>query len=163
MTKAFKVYPSHRTGSAPPLDDPQRSKSPRASPGGPQRGSGGRGHQEEPGIDAPVPHAVHKYGHWRWQRETVRGSVTKSEYRSAGLESCCLAAVHFPVLGVPAGAIGFSMAYENLPLHMAITVQELPESKPDPYYFILHISIDNSHSGAVGIPATTEHTTPAAQ
>jgi len=55
------------------------------------------------------------------------------------------------------------MAYENLPLHMAITVQELQEPKPDLYDFILHVSIDSSHSGAVGIRATTEHTTPAAQ
>ena len=126
-----------------------------------QRGSGRRGHQEEPHIGALALHAVHRYGHWRWQRETVRGSVTKSECRPAGLESCCLATVHFPVLRVPAGAVGFNMAYENLPLHMAITVQELQELKPDLYYFILHVSIDSSHSGAVGIRATTEHTTPA--
>ncbi|RPB01754.1 hypothetical protein L873DRAFT_1834491 [Choiromyces venosus 120613-1] len=56
--------------------------------------------------------------------------------------------------------LGLNMAYENLPLHLLITIQELRELKFDPYYFILHVSVDNSHSGhsAMGIRATTEYT-----
>jgi hypothetical protein len=44
-------------------------------------------------------------------------------------------------------ALGFSMAYETLPLHLLKTVKELRELKLDPYYFELHISIDNADSG----------------
>lgn len=55
--------------------------------------------------------------------------------------------------------LGFNMAYENLPLHLLITIQELRELNLDPYYFILHVSIDNGHSGhaAMGIKAVTEY------
>lgn len=55
--------------------------------------------------------------------------------------------------------LGFNMAYESLPLHLLITIQELRELNLDPYYFILHISIDNGHSGhaAMGIKAVTEY------
>lgn len=55
--------------------------------------------------------------------------------------------------------LGFNMAYESLPLHLLITIQELRELNLDPYYFILHVSIDNGHSGhaAMGIKAVTEY------
>lgn len=55
--------------------------------------------------------------------------------------------------------LGFNMAYESLPLHLLITIQELRELNLDPYYFILHVSIDNAHSGhaAMGIKAVTEY------
>lgn len=55
--------------------------------------------------------------------------------------------------------LGFNMAYESLPLHLLITIQELRELRLDPYYFILHVSIDNGHSGhaAMGIKAVTEY------
>lgn len=44
-------------------------------------------------------------------------------------------------------ALGFNMAYESLPLHLLKTVKELRELRLDPYYFELHISIDNADSG----------------
>ncbi|EOA82288.1 uncharacterized protein SETTUDRAFT_157115 [Exserohilum turcica Et28A] len=44
-------------------------------------------------------------------------------------------------------ALGFNMAYESLPLHLLKTVKELRELRLNPYYFELHISIDNSDSG----------------
>lgn len=44
-------------------------------------------------------------------------------------------------------ALGFNMSYETMPLHLLISVNELKELKLDPYYFVLHIAIDNSHSG----------------
>lgn len=39
------------------------------------------------------------------------------------------------------------LSYEGLPLHLLITAHELRQLKIDPYYFVLHISIDNSDSG----------------
>ncbi|TKA49871.1 hypothetical protein B0A49_14045 [Cryomyces minteri] len=44
-------------------------------------------------------------------------------------------------------ALGFNMAYEGLPLHLMKTVKELEELKLNPYYFVLHVSIDNADSG----------------
>jgi hypothetical protein len=43
--------------------------------------------------------------------------------------------------------LGFNMAYESLPLHLLKTVKELRELRLNPYYFELHISIDNADSG----------------
>ncbi|KAL8971415.1 MAG: hypothetical protein Q9183_001062 [Haloplaca sp. 2 TL-2023] len=43
--------------------------------------------------------------------------------------------------------LGFNMAYESLPLHLLKTVKELRELKLNPYYFELHISIDNADTG----------------
>ncbi|MPS49070.1 iron-containing redox enzyme family protein [Methylobacillus sp.] len=43
--------------------------------------------------------------------------------------------------------IGFNLAYEQLPLHLLITAAELNELNIDPYYFTLHITIDNALSG----------------
>lgn len=43
--------------------------------------------------------------------------------------------------------IGFNLGYEQLPLHLLITAYELRELGIDPYYFTLHITIDNSHAG----------------
>ncbi|MET0379196.1 MAG: iron-containing redox enzyme family protein [Spongiibacteraceae bacterium] len=43
--------------------------------------------------------------------------------------------------------IGFNLGYEQLPLHLLITAYELRELGIDPYYFKLHVTIDNSHSG----------------
>ncbi len=43
--------------------------------------------------------------------------------------------------------IGFNLGYEQLPLHLLITAYELQELGIDPYYFTLHITIDNLDSG----------------
>jgi hypothetical protein len=43
--------------------------------------------------------------------------------------------------------IGFNLGYEQLPLHLLITAYELKELKVDPYYFTLHITVDNADSG----------------
>ena len=43
--------------------------------------------------------------------------------------------------------IGYNLGYEQLPLHLLITAFELNELKIDPYYFTLHITIDNAGSG----------------
>ena len=42
---------------------------------------------------------------------------------------------------------GFNLAYEQLPLHLLITAYELNELGIDPYYFTLHVTVDNRSSG----------------
>jgi hypothetical protein len=55
--------------------------------------------------------------------------------------------------------LGFNMAYESLPLHLLKTVKELREVQLNPYYFELHISIDNADSGhaAMAMAAVTDY------
>ena len=43
--------------------------------------------------------------------------------------------------------IGYNLGYEQLPLHLLITAFELNELQIDPYYFTLHVTIDNASSG----------------
>lgn len=43
--------------------------------------------------------------------------------------------------------VGFNLAYEQTPLHLLISTYELTELGIDPYYFSLHITIDNAGSG----------------
>ena len=43
--------------------------------------------------------------------------------------------------------IGFNLGYEQLPLHLLITSYELNEFGIDPYYFTLHVTVDNAATG----------------
>lgn len=43
--------------------------------------------------------------------------------------------------------IGYTLGYEQLPLHMLITIKELEDFSIDPYYFTLHVSTDNFENG----------------
>lgn len=43
--------------------------------------------------------------------------------------------------------VGFNLAYEQLPLHLLITTHELEELNIDPYYFMLHVTVDNAMTG----------------
>ncbi|MFC5496809.1 iron-containing redox enzyme family protein [Caenimonas terrae] len=43
--------------------------------------------------------------------------------------------------------IGFNLGYEQLPLHLLISAYELNELGLDPYYFTLHVTVDNCDSG----------------
>jgi hypothetical protein len=43
--------------------------------------------------------------------------------------------------------IGYNLGYEQLPLHLLITSYELNEFGIDPYYFTLHVTVDNAASG----------------
>lgn len=43
--------------------------------------------------------------------------------------------------------VGFNLGYEQLPLHLLITAYELNELGLDPYYFTLHVTVDNSDTG----------------
>lgn len=43
--------------------------------------------------------------------------------------------------------IGYNLGYEQLPLHLLITAYELKELGIDPYYFTLHVTVDNASTG----------------
>lgn len=43
--------------------------------------------------------------------------------------------------------IGYNLGYEQLPLHLLITAYELNELGLDPYYFTLHVTVDNAATG----------------
>jgi len=43
--------------------------------------------------------------------------------------------------------IGFNLGYEQLPLHLLITAHELNELGIDPYYFTVHVTVDNGDTG----------------
>jgi hypothetical protein len=43
--------------------------------------------------------------------------------------------------------VGFNLGYEQLPLHLLVTAYELNELGLDPYYFTLHVTVDNSGTG----------------
>lgn len=43
--------------------------------------------------------------------------------------------------------IGYNLGYEQLPLHLLISAYELSELAIDPYYFTLHVTIDNASTG----------------
>jgi hypothetical protein len=43
--------------------------------------------------------------------------------------------------------IGYNLGYEQLPLHLLISAYELNELGIDPYYFTLHVTIDNAAAG----------------
>lgn len=43
--------------------------------------------------------------------------------------------------------VGYNLGYEQLPLHLLITSYELNELGIDPYYFTLHITVDNGGTG----------------
>ncbi|RBJ71751.1 iron-containing redox enzyme family protein, partial [Pseudomonas sp. MWU12-2534b] len=43
--------------------------------------------------------------------------------------------------------IGYNLGYEQLPLHLLISAYELSELRIDPYYFTLHVTIDNASTG----------------
>ncbi|MDB5861332.1 MAG: hypothetical protein JWQ76_5021, partial [Ramlibacter sp.] len=43
--------------------------------------------------------------------------------------------------------VGFNLGYEQLPLHLLVTAYELNELGLDPYYFTLHVTVDNADTG----------------
>jgi hypothetical protein len=43
--------------------------------------------------------------------------------------------------------VGYNLGYEQLPLHLLITAYELNELDIDPYYFTLHVTVDNGSTG----------------
>jgi hypothetical protein len=71
------------------------------------------------------------------------GGLADDAYRQGALQLA---------LGWSAGeflpeVIGFNLGYEQLPLHLLITAYELNELGIDPYYFTLHVTVDNGDTG----------------
>lgn len=79
--------------------------------------------------------AMHGCEHWRSLTEPhfVQGAIQ--------LALACNAERFLPEI------IGYNLGYEQLPLHLLITSYELNELGIDPYYFTLHITIDNASTG----------------
>lgn len=65
-------------------------------------------------------------------------------YFTQGAIQLCLA--HHAADFLPE-VIGFNLGYEQLPLHLLITAYELNELGIDPYYFTLHVTVDNASTG----------------
>lgn len=58
--------------------------------------------------------------------------------------------------------IGYNLGYEQLPLHLLISSYELNELGIDPYYFTLHVTVDNAATGhAHKAVQAVEHMLPA--
>jgi hypothetical protein len=79
--------------------------------------------------------AAHGCEHWESLREThfVQGAIQ-------------LALAYNADQFLPE-VIGYNLGYEQLPLHLLITSYELNELGIDPYYFTLHVTVDNAGSG----------------
>lgn len=80
---------------------------------------------------------LERYGCERWQGQA-------DEYFVQG--SIQLALAHHGAEFLPE-LIGFNLGYEQLPLHLPITAYELNELDIDPYYFTLHVTVDNASTG----------------
>ncbi|MDR5171389.1 iron-containing redox enzyme family protein [Methylobacillus flagellatus] len=93
--------------------------------------------QEEDNHVAIYRKLIHAYGCEQWR-------TLDDEYFIQGATQLALS-VHADQF-LPE-VIGFNLAYEQLPLHLLITAAELNELNIDPYYFTLHITIDNALSG----------------
>ncbi len=72
------------------------------------------------------------------------GAHLPDEYFEQGAIQLALGAVTERMLPE---VIGFNLGYEQLPLHLLITAFELDELGIDPYYFTLHVTVDNTDSG----------------
>ncbi|UGQ48654.1 iron-containing redox enzyme family protein [Massilia endophytica] len=79
--------------------------------------------------------ATHGCEHWQdlGERHFVQGAIQLALAQSA--EN------YLPEL------IGYNLGYEQLPLHLLITSYELNELGIDPYYFTLHVTVDNAATG----------------
>ncbi|MCB5186742.1 iron-containing redox enzyme family protein [Methylobacillus caricis] len=96
----------------------------------------GDGHEEKNHV-AIYRKLIHSYGCEQWK-------TLDDRYFTQGAIQLALAAHADQFLPE---VIGFNLAYEQLPLHLLITAAELNELNIDPYYFTLHITIDNALSG----------------
>ncbi|HTH45854.1 MAG TPA: iron-containing redox enzyme family protein [Oxalicibacterium sp.] len=99
---------------------------------------------EELGDGVPDKNHVALYQHLLATHGCERWQHLDDEHFVQGAIQLCLAneAEHFlPEL------IGYNLGYEQLPLHLLITAYELNELGIDPYYFTLHVTIDNAAAG----------------
>ena len=71
------------------------------------------------------------------------GELSDAHYQQGAIQ---LSLAHLASDFLPE-VIGFNLGYEQLPLHLLMTAYELNELGIDPYYFTLHVTIDNADSG----------------
>lgn len=99
---------------------------------------------EELGEGSPTKNHVVLYHTLLASQDIERWDDLRDEHYVQGAIQLALAhhADHF----LPE-VVGFNLGYEQLPLHLLITAYELKELGIDPYYFTLHITVDNADSG----------------
>ncbi len=82
-----------------------------------------------------------------WETSSSRfafdGEIVEEAFEEALIQLCLgkLSQSYLPEI------LGFNMGYEQPPLHLFTTVDALKKWGIDPYYFQLHISIDNFSTG----------------
>ena len=99
---------------------------------------------EELGDGVPSQHHVLLYRQLLAQHGCDRWRDLDDAYHVQGAIQLSLA--HHAAELLPE-VIGFNLGYEQLPLHLLITAYELNELDIDPYYFSLHVTIDNASTG----------------
>ena len=99
---------------------------------------------EELGNGVPAQHHVLIYRQMLAQHGTTRWQeLDDAHYVQGAIQ---LALGHNGAELLPE-VIGFNLGYEQLPLHLPITAYELNELDVDPWYFSLHVTIDNASTG----------------
>lgn len=99
---------------------------------------------EELGDGVPEKNHVALYRHLLATHGCEQWQHLDDEHFIQGAIQLCLAnevAYFLPEV------IGYNLGYEQLPLHLLITAYELNELGIDPYYFTLHVTIDNAAAG----------------
>ena len=99
---------------------------------------------EELGDGVPEQHHVLLYRQLLAEHGRERWHELSDEHYVQGAIQLSLA--HHAAELLPE-VIGFNLGYEQLPLHLPITAFELNELGVDPYYFSLHVTIDNASTG----------------
>lgn len=99
---------------------------------------------EELGEGDPDKNHVRLYRKLLASHECENTDALADEFFLQGVIQLCLA--HHGERYLPE-VIGFNLGYEQLPLHLLITAYELNELGIDPYYFTLHVTVDNAASG----------------
>ena len=99
---------------------------------------------EELGDGVPEQHHVLLYRRLLAQHGCERWLELDDEHHVQGAIQLSLA--HHAKALLPE-VIGFNLGYEQLPLHLPITAYELNELDIDPWYFSLHVTIDNASTG----------------
>ncbi|HWT72803.1 MAG TPA: iron-containing redox enzyme family protein [Oxalicibacterium sp.] len=99
---------------------------------------------EELGDGVPEKNHVALYRHLLATHGCDQWQHLDDEHFVQGTIQLCLASEtdHF----LPE-VIGYNLGYEQLPLHLLISAYELNELGIDPYYFTLHVTIDNAAAG----------------
>lgn len=103
-----------------------------------------RTYLEELGDGEPDKNHVLLYRRLLASHECEANETLGEEYYLQGAIQLCLA--HHGERYLPE-VVGFNLGYEQLPLHLLICAYELNELGIDPYYFTLHVTVDNASSG----------------